>query len=222
MADTPRTTLRIWGRRNSVNVQKVLWGAGELALPFERLEAGMEHGVVDTPAYRALNPNGRVPTLEDGEVVLWESHAILRYLALKSLGAEPDGPAARLYPAGAAPRARVERWLDWTLSTLQPAERNLFWGMVRTPAEKRDHDAIIASFKATAALWAIVEGQLGHGMPHVEGPDLTLADIVLGAYARRWFGIDMPGGPAIPRVEAWYARLEERPAFQEHIAPPMS
>ena len=221
-APSKAAPLKIWGRANSVNVQKVLWCAAELGLAFHRIEAGMEHGQVDTPAYRAMNPNGRVPTIEDGDVVLWESHAIMRYLALRAIGSDPRAAAALLYPEGAAHRARVERWLDWTLSTLQPAERNLFWGMVRTPPEKRDTAAIAAAHKATAALWTIVDAHLAHGMPFIEGENPTLADIALGSYARRWFGIAMLGSPELPRMKAWYARLEERPGFQQHVAPPMT
>ncbi|MFC0384632.1 glutathione S-transferase family protein [Muricoccus vinaceus] len=217
-----RAPLKIWGRANSVNVQKVLWCCGELGLPFERIDAGMQHGMVDTPEYRAMNPNGRIPTVQDGDLILWESNAIMRYLALRGIEIDPRSAAGLLYPEGAAHRARVDRWLDWTLSTLQPAERNLFWGMVRTPPGKRDQPAIDASAKATAELWRIVDAHLAHGLPFVEGENATLADIVLGAYARRWFGIDLPARPDLPRMAAWYARLAERPAFRQHIAPPLT
>lgn len=214
--------LKIWGRANSVNVQKVLWCARELGLPFERIDAGMQYGQVDTPAYRILNPNGRVPTLQDGDFVLWESNSIMRYLALRGIETDPRAAAALLYPEAAVERARVDRWLDWTLSTLQPAERDLFWGTVRTPPEKRNAAAIAASAEATGKLWTIVDGYLSHGLPFVEGPNATLADIALGSYARRWYGIDMPDRPHLPRMAAWYARMEERPAFQEFIAPPLT
>lgn len=222
MAGHRHARLRIWGRANSVNVQKVLWCAGELGLSFERIDAGMQHGQVDTPAYRAMNPNGRVPTLQDGDFVLWESNAIMRYLALRGIESDPRAAAGLLYPEAAVERARVDRWLDWTLSTLQPAERDMFWGMVRTPPERRNEAAIAASAEATGALWRIVDGYLEHGLPFIEGPNATLADIALGAYARRWYGIDVPGRPDLPRVAAWYARLEERPAFQLYIAPPLT
>jgi len=214
--------LKIWGRANSVNVQKVLWCCGELGLAFERVDAGMQYGQIDTPAFRAMNPNGRVPTIQDGDFFLWESNSIMRYLALKGIETDPRAAASLLYPEPATERARVERWLDWTLSTLQPAERNLFWGMVRTPPEKRDAAAITASAKATGELWTIVDAHLAHGMPFIEGHNVTLADIALGSYARRWFGIDLPGSPALPRMNAWYERLEKRPAFQQYIAPPLT
>ncbi|MFC7738491.1 glutathione S-transferase family protein [Roseomonas sp. GCM10028921] len=214
------TGLVIWGRANSVNVQKVLWCCDELKLSFNRHDAGMNFGVVDTPEYRAMNPNGRVPTLVDGDIVLWESHAILRYLALRRIEQDPE--AKSIYPDGAAVRARVDRWLDWVLSILQPAERTLFWGMVRTRPEDRDMDAIDASAKASGAAWTVLDSQLAHGRPYVEGDSLTLADIALGAYARRWFGVEVKDRPDLPRLREWYARLEERPSFQRHVAPPLT
>ncbi|HEY8610000.1 MAG TPA: glutathione S-transferase N-terminal domain-containing protein [Roseomonas sp.] len=214
--------LRIWGRANSVNVQKVLWCCGELGLGFERIDAGLQFGHVDTPEYRAMNPNGRVPTLVDGDFVLWESNAIIRYLALKQIESHPASEARLLYPEGAASRARVERWLDWTLATLQPAERNLFWGMVRTRPENRDMAAIRTSAKATGAAWGVVDAHLAHGHRFVEGENLTLADIVLGAYARRWFGVEVEDRPELTRLREWHGRLSERPAFRQYIAPPLT
>ena len=127
--------LRIWGRTNSINVQKVLWCCAELDLPFERIDAGMAFGIVETPEYRALNPNGRIPTLEDNGYVLWESNTIVRYLAMKhGLGA--------LCPSDLAARFDAERWMDWQLTTLDRPVRNVFWALVRTAPEKRDPAAV--------------------------------------------------------------------------------
>jgi glutathione S-transferase len=213
--------LRIWGRANSVNVQKVLWCCGELGLAFERIDAGMAHGHVDTAEYRALNPNGRVPTLDDGGFVLWESNSIMRYLALKQIEAG-SAAAIALYPAAAIVRAPIERWLDWILSTLQPAERHLFWGLVRTKPEDRDMAAIAAAAKTCGALWAVLEAHLAHGRPFIEGESFSLADLALGAYARRWFGVEFANRPRFDRVRAWYDGLTTRPAYQLYIAPPLS
>jgi glutathione S-transferase len=212
--------LCIWGRANSVNVQKVLWCCGELGLAFERRDAGMTFGVVDTPEYRAMNPNGRIPTLVDGDIVVWESNSILRYLALRQI--ERDPAAGSIYPEGAAARARVERWMDWTLSTLQPAERPLFWGMVRTRPADRDMAAIAAAARATGEAWRVLDAHLAHGHSYAEGDSLTLADLVLGAYARRWFGVQVENRPELPRLQAWYERLSGRPAFQQWVAPPLT
>jgi glutathione S-transferase len=173
--------LVIWGRKNSVNVQKVLWTCGELGLPYLRKEAGGAFGVVDTPEFRALNPNGRVPVLEDDDFVLWESNAIVRYLTTRYK------PESGLYPEDPRSRADVDRWLDWQLSTLQPAERPVFWGMVRTPADKRDMAAIRTAAKAVSSLWQDVEEQL-RDRSFITG-EFTLADIVLGAFVHRWFGL---------------------------------
>jgi glutathione S-transferase len=214
------STLIVWGRANSVNVQKVLWCCGELGLTFDRRDAGMNFGVVDTPEYRAMNPNGRVPTLLDGDFVLWESHSIIRYLALRQM--EQGREAKDIYPEGAAARAQVERWLDWVLSILQPAERALFWGMVRTRPEDRDMAAINAAAKASGEAWQVLDAHLAHGQPYVEGASLTLADLALGAYARRWFGVEVENRPDLPRLQAWYERIGERPCFQQHVAPPLT
>jgi glutathione S-transferase len=206
----------LWGRVNSVNVQKVLWTLEELGLPYERIDAGMEHGRVDDADYRTMNPNGRVPTLVHGPVVLWESNSILRYLAM--IGGTRG---LALYPADPAVRAGIDRWMDWQLSTLSPAERNLFWGMVRTPAEKRDMAAISRAVTEAGACWRILDQQLADGRAFLTGAELSLADIVLGAYARRWFGpeVAQPGMPELPRLRAWYGRLGQRPGFARFIAP---
>jgi glutathione S-transferase len=173
--------MRVWGRVNSANVMKVLWCLEELGLEYERVDAGMQFGRTNDADYRTLNPNGRVPTLEDGELVLWESNSILRYLCLRH-----PARAAALYPAGAAERAKVDRWLDWQLSTLTPAERGAFHGLIRTPPEKRDSAGIAASLKASVEAWQIVDAYLGaHRGPFIEGAPFTIADIVLGIFARR-------------------------------------
>ncbi|MDO9062758.1 MAG: glutathione S-transferase N-terminal domain-containing protein, partial [Bradyrhizobium sp.] len=172
--------LTIWGRKNSVNVQKVLWCLRELGLACERIDAGMAFGRNDKPEYLAMNPNGRVPTLVDGDYVLWESNSIMRYLTLAY------GEGSPIYPQAPKARAAVDRWLDWTLSTLQPVDRPVFWALVRTPVEKRDMIAIQKDADAEATQWRIVEAQLATRR-FIEGDDFTIADIALGAYARRWF-----------------------------------
>lgn len=205
----------IWGRANSGNVQKLLWTCEELGVPYERRDAGGKFGVVDTAEYRALNPNGRIPTLVDGDVVLWESNAIIRYLALA------HGGVGTLYPEPPAERARVERWLDWKLSTLLPAEQPLFHGMIRTPPEARDEAAIEAAVVACGRLWAFVDAHLG-ARDHIEGDRLTLADIVLGTFVHRWFGIEGIARPDLPNLRRWYDALHERPSYRRHVAVPLT
>lgn len=207
--------LTIWGRANSVNVQKVLWCLAELDITFTRIDAGMAFGRNDTAEYLAMNPNGRIPTLVDGDYVLWESNSIMRYLNLAY------GKGSPIYPQDAKRRASVDRWLDWTLSTLQPVDRPVFWGLVRTPPEKRDMAALQKDADAEAVVWRVVEAQL-EGRRYIEGDQFTIADIALGAFARRWFGVEGVTKPRQPNMERWFARLGERPGFAKWIAPPMS
>ncbi len=182
MADSNQGQLKIWGRANSVNVQKVLWCLRELDLAYERIDAGMAFGRNREPDYLAMNPNGRVPTLVDGDFVLWESNSVMRYLVLEY------GQGSPLYPQAPKRRTSVDRWLDWTLSTLQPVDRPVFWALVRTPVEQRDMVAIQRDADAEAVQWRVVDAQLATRR-FIEGDDFTIADIALGAYARRWFGV---------------------------------
>lgn len=215
MSRIPSPPLQIWGRANSGNVQKVLWCCHELDLRFERIDAGMQFGRNTEADYLAMNPNGRVPSLTHGDFKLWESNAIVRYLALVF------GEGTTLYPTEPKTRAGMERWLDWTLSTLQPAERPLFWGLVRTAPVDRDMTALQQAADANGKLWAIVDTQL-QGRDYLEGDDFSLADLVLGCYARRWFGADGVRRPRLSNLERWYAAISRRPGFQTWVAPPLS
>jgi glutathione S-transferase len=207
--------ITIWGRANSVNVQKVLWCLHELDLPFERIDAGMAFGKNFEPEYLANNPNGRVPTLVDGDFVLWESNSIMRYLVLAY------GPHSSLYPQAPKVRASADRWLDWTLSTLQPVDRPVFWSLVRTPVEKRDMIAIQKDADAEAAQLAILDAYL-KTRRFIAGNDFTLADISLGCYVRRWFGVEGITKPSFPNLERWFAELSTRPGFARYLSPPMT
>ena len=211
----PQSKLKIWGRANSVNVQKVLWCLAELDLAYERIDAGMAFGKNDQAEYLAMNPNGRVPTLVDGDFVLWESNSVMRYLALAY------APASPIYPSAPRRRAGVDRWLDWTLSTLQPVDRPVFWALVRTPIEQRDMAKIQKDADAEAVQWRIVDAQVA-SRRFIEGDDFTFADIALGAYARRWFGVEGVTKPSFANLERWFAEIGSRPAFRKFIAPPMS
>ncbi len=215
MPDSEQHHLTIWGRANSVNVQKVLWCAEELGLGYRRIDAGMQFGRNTEPEYLAMNPNGRVPTLVDGDFVLWESNSIMRYLALAY------GKGSTIYPEAPKLRAAVDRWLDWTLSTLQPVDRPVFWALVRTPAEKRDMAAIQKDADAEAVVWRIADVQLATRQ-FIEGDQFTLADIAVGAYARRWFGVEGIRKPKLPHLERWFGQFSSRAGFQKFIAPPMS
>jgi len=215
VADNKQKQLTIWGRANSVNVQKVLWCLHELDLAYDRIDAGMQFGKNNEAAYLAMNPNGRVPTLVDGDFVLWESNSVMRYLCLA------HGQHSPIYPQGARERAAVDRWLDWTLSTLQPVDRPVFWALVRTPPEKRDMVQIQKDADAEAVQWRIVDARLGTRR-FIEGDAFTIADIALGAFARRWFGVEGITKPKLENLERWFALIAARPGFIQFIAPPMT
>ncbi len=198
--------LKLWGRRNSVNVKKALWCLEELGLPYERVDAGREFGVVDTPAYRKLNPNGLVPTLEENGFVLWESHSIIRYLAAKH-------GAGRLWPTDARVRAIANQWMDWAF-TFQAAFRAVFWNLVRTPPEKRDLKAVEEGRKASAELLGRLEGSLA-GKQYVAG-DFSMGDIPIGCHVQLWMRLPIER-PKHPNLEGWFARLCERPAYRKIV-----
>jgi glutathione S-transferase len=198
---------------NSGNVKKVLVVAEELNIPYERIDAGMQFGVVDTPEYRKLNPNGRVPTIEDGDYVLWESHAICRYLAMKYGG-------EAIYPTDPAARASVDRWLDWVLSTVVPADVPVFWGTIRTPPEKRDQAAIAANAKKLADIFQILEARLA-GRQYVDGERVTLADLVLGIFVYRYFKNPFIERPTQPNLAAWCERMRLRASYKKYVDLPL-
>ena len=204
--------LKIWGRVNSVNVKKALWAATELGLKYERIDAGMEHGVTKTPEYLKMNPNSLVPTIDDDGFVLWESHAIVRYLAAKH-------GAGTLWPTDLKARADAERWMDWAF-TFQGAMRAVFWGLIRTPPEKRDMKAIEEGRKRSAQLLAIPERTLS-AKPYIAGVGFTMGDIPLGCEVQRWMRVPIER-PPFPAVEAWFERLRARPAFVKHVDLPLS
>jgi len=199
--------LQIWGRLSSINVRKVVWCAQELGLEFQRTEAGGRFGVVQTPVYRALNPNALVPAIEDDEGVrLWESNVIVRYLCARH---SPGG----LYPEPLAARFDAERWMDWQQTTLNPAGRDAFVQWVRTPAERRDAAAAARSAQATELLLALLDTHLAT-RAFMGGDRLTMADIPIGCELHRWFGLpaDLYARPAWPNLERYFAALRDRPA----------
>ncbi len=205
--------LKIWGRTNSANVKKVLWCADELGVKYERQDAGLQFGVVNEPWYRKMNPNGLVPTIEDNGLVLWESNTIVRYLAATH-------GAGTLWPADPGGRAASEKWMDWTLSTLHGPYRDVFWGLVRTPPEKRDMDQIEAARQKCSVLFGIVDAAL-EGKRFLNGEQLTIGDIPLGCFAYGWYVMPVER-PAMKNLDAWYRRLGERPAYRRHVMLPLS
>lgn len=205
--------LKVWGRVNSINVMKVLWCLDELGLDYERVDAGMEHGVVDEPRYRALNPNGKVPTLEDGDLVLWESNVIVRYLSAKyGMGT--------LCPTETGRRALAEQWMDWQQTMLSADVAFIFWGLVRNRKENQDPGKITAAARRLGERWSILDTQLG-GRDYVLGEHLTMADIPIGVAVWRWSNLKIER-PSLPNVEAWHERLQQRAPFRKRIMLPLT
>jgi glutathione S-transferase len=204
--------LKIWGRANSVNVMKVLWAADEVGRPYERVDIGGAFGGNDQPAYLALNPNGRVPTIEDDGLTLWESNAIVRYLAGRY-------GAGGLCPADPKARADADRWMDWQQTTAAPPMTTLFWGYVRTAPEKRDPAALEAARKQAAGIWPTLERAL-EKRAFVAGDSLTMGDIPIGCMVHRWFALPIER-PALPALAAWYERLKQRPGYR-YVTIPMT
>ncbi len=200
--------LQILGRKNSSNVQKVLWCCAELGLDFEREDVGGQFGRNRDPEYLALNPNGLVPTVIDDGFVLWESNTIIRYLATK------HGDQA-LYPADPQVRANAERWMDWQLSVVAPAIWPVFSGLIRTPPQGRDHAAIANARDKLADVMKILDGALAD-TNYVAGSSLSVGDIPVGIMTYRWFTLDIERED-MPNLERWYDRLTQRPGFQEHV-----
>ncbi len=211
--------LVVWGRKNSINVQKVMWTVGELDLAHERKDVGGPFGGLDTADYGALNPNRRIPTIVDGDgPAIWESHSCVRYLAARY-------GAGTLWPEDAAARALADRWLDWMQTTLLPSLAPVFIGLVRTPAEERDTARIERSARAMGETWRILDAHL-EGRQFVAADALTMGDIAVGAACYRYHALDVEGlgveRPALPHVAAWYARLRERAPFRTHVMIPLS
>ena len=204
--------LKIWGRTNSVNVKKALWCAEELGLKYERIDAGMQFGVVNTPEYRRMNPNGLVPTIEDDGFVLWESHAIVRYLAAKH-------GAGTLWPSDPRARADADRWMDWAM-TPWASIRPVFWGLLRTPPDKRDMQAIEASRAKAAEQLAILDAALA-GKQYVAGQAFTMGDVPIGCHVQLWMRLPIER-PSQPNLEAWFERLCARTAFKKIVDIPLT
>ena len=205
--------LKIWGRTNSINVQKVMWAVTELGVAHQRTDAGLHFGGVNESWYRAMNPNGRVPTIDDDGFVLWESNAIVRYLASKH-------GAGSLYPDDLQIRADADRWMDWATSTMAPLMTPLFWGLIRTPAEKRDPAAIEDLRLKMEEVMGILDARLAT-RPFVAGEACTMGDIPVGCFTQRWLALPIAHGEH-PHLARWVARLEARPGFLAHVRQPLS
>ena len=205
--------LKIWGRLSSINVQKVVWAAGEVGQAFERVDVGGPFGGLDTPEFRAMNPNKQIPVLEDGAFRLWESNSIVRYLAARY-------GASTLWEEEPARRAEAERWMDWMLSELQPALAPVLWGVVRKVPGYTEPKVITEGMKRAEALMAIIEDQLAE-QPFLAGERISVADITVGCGAHRWLNMPVERVER-PAVRRWYEAIFARPAAKAALPLPIA
>jgi glutathione S-transferase len=202
--------IKIWGRKTSSNVQKAMWAIGEIGLPHERIDIAGPFGKNREAAYLAMNPNGLVPTLEEEDgYLLWESNTIVRYLAAKHR-------SNILEPADLRTRANASKWMDWQLAVAGPAIFECFWGLIRTPPDKRNHVAIEESKKKTTAAMTIMDDQLAKTQ-YLAGDAFSYGDIPVGIIAYRYRQL-VPDRPPLKNFERWYAALSSRQAFKDHVA----
>ena len=201
--------LQVLGRASSINVRKVLWTCVELARPYELVEWGIDARPLQDPAFLALNPNALVPVIRDGDVVLWESNTICRYLAAQAGRTD-------LLPTEPAARAQVEKWMDWQATELNNAWRYAFMGLVRRHPAYADAAQIAASTVAWHRQMSLLDAALQATRAYVNGAAFTLADVVLGLATQRWMLTPLPDRPALAAVQAYYERLSERPGFRAH------
>lgn len=202
-------TLKIWGRASSVNVQKAMWAIGEMGVLHHRIDAGGAFGGLDAEDFIAMNPNRLVPVMDDGGFILWESNAIIRYLA-STYG------RGGLYPADRREVARADQWMDWAITSLYAdIISTCFLGLIRTPATERNTAAIAAAAERVGNKLAILDKHL-ETRKFIGGSEPSMGDVPVGAYMYRYFTLPIPR-PKLPNVEAWYQRLCARPAYQQHV-----
>ncbi|MBC7779767.1 MAG: glutathione S-transferase [Proteobacteria bacterium] len=202
--------VRIWGRRAALNVQKVLWCADEAGIAYTQIDAGQHHGVVNEPRYRALNPNGRIPTIEDGALVLWESNAIVRYLCARyAMGT--------LCPKDLGARADADRWMDWQATTLfQPTFRTYYLTITRTPTAEQDQAQLAGLHRNLVEMFSLLNAHLA-GQAFVGGDTFTMGDIPVGTVIDKWMRIPV-ARPPMTQLEAYYQRLNARSAYRTHVS----
>lgn len=205
--------VRVLGRANSINVQKVMWLGAEVGLDIDRVDIGGAFGGNQTPEYFAKNPTGKIPTLEDGDLILWESHTIVRYLA-EVYGSSP------WWPEKISDRYHANQWMDFYLTVMHPHMTVLFWMLVRTPPEDRDADAFNKALIEAGKAWAIVDGHLADNK-FMTGTAPTMGDVPLACAAYRWHNLDL-SRPDLPNLKRWYDAFASRRAYQENVMLPLT
>lgn len=200
--------LTLWGNADSVNVQKVVWCCEEAGLAYRRIDTGRPSRGLDTPEFLARNPNGLVPTIDDDGVVVWESNAIVRYLAARYA-------SGTLWPKDPGARSQADRWMDWEGADLWPALRPLFRAYFRTPESERDAVAIGRARDEAIALLRILDGHLATHA-YVGGESFTMGDIAMGCPAWRWFAMPVERPPLL-HLYRWFESLVARDAFRRTV-----
>ena len=201
--------ITIWGRATSSNVQTAMWAVAELGLEHERIDWGGAFGGNDDPEYRAMNPNGLIPVMKDGDVILWESPVIVRYLGAK-YGDE------NFWPSDPGKRARLDMWAEWVKTSVAPEMiYKVFWQLVRTGAADRKMSVVESGTNALKKMMTILDARLSEG-DYLGGDNLCFADIVAGHVLYRYMTMDFDKAPT-PNVDAYYKRLADRPAYAEHV-----
>ena len=203
--------LEIWGRKNANQVIQVLWTLAELELDYQRHSIGTRNGDLETEEYKSLNPNSKIPTIRDNGFVMWESHAIIRYLARQyGLGT--------LYPDDPQKAAMSDQWMTWSTDSFMGTFFPVFWQLVRTEESERDYKKIAEMAKQSSEILQILENHLVKNN-FVAGEQFTYGDIPLGVLIHKYFVLDIER-PSLPGIEAWYERLSLREPFQEHAMQP--
>lgn len=207
--------ITLWGRNNSTNVKKVRWTLEELGLSYDQILAGLEFGLNHEPEFLAKNPNGLVPLLhdDDTQITLWESNTIVRYLAAQY---GQNG----LWQANPAKRAQGEKWMDWANGTLSPAHRVILMGLVRTPAEQRDHAAIDAGIAQCEKLFTLLDAALAES-PWLSGDEFGTGDIAVAPFVYNLLETVKTWQPH-PNLQRWYQQLSRRPAYQSVVMIPVT
>jgi glutathione S-transferase len=201
--------LQIWGRANSINVQKVMWAVSELGLEHVRHDAGGRAGGLDTPEFGAMNPHRTIPVIDDDGVIVWESGAIIRYLSAKY-------GASDFWPEDPAERARIDQWAEWASTTLQPVFLRLFQAVAKTPPQRQNVQRVINILQRVSGLYHRLDMHLAD-RAYIAGDNFTFADIVAGASLYRYYAIQLPARPDLPNLKAWHDRLREREPFRQHV-----
>lgn len=206
--------LVLWGRPTSSNVKKVLWTLEEIGLDYQYVKAGGAYGGLHTPEFLALNPNGLVPTIKDGELVLWESNTIVRYLAARY------GKGV-LWIEDCGKRAAAEKWMDWTMGTLFEPYKDFLMHTIRLAPDERDPQKVTASVAEFEKGLKVLDYGLKK-QPYLSGDSLGIGDIVAGVFIYYYYTMDLPRTKTFSNIETWYKKLQTRPGYIKHVMTPIS